>query len=566
MSDDKHTIKKAVVEVYLRNAADASDAQNKALSFFKEKIIPMIEKIIDRMGFSGEVIRIENLSLDLKNFSLQHTSEQAMHNFQLQVEEKLAKLISEERGNEHTEEIITGTRKITKDKAVIGLFIHLLKTGSLPWWAKTEDTVSVKTLAAQLLEQSPEALKAELIAVLAMPAVRKRIAWQLSGEQNEKIIALLSNGSSSSLVPFINAILEFIKEQVAPVSMQPLLSEFALQQIHYSSMTGSLTLQEFIAGFLKEPGKFALAEKMYAACKAPGVAASGMDVIVKRALAAADEHFAGRLKKIFSIADVNVFFMTEKLQEENYNATVKKEVKAKTSDDDTTAGTAKAAEETIGAAKARKEKTAGEKKDTSADNDKEAAPGKKAAGAQRNRVPDVFPEELFAQQDTGDYFIKNAGLVIIAPYLPSLFKELGLSDGKTFVSEEARERSVLLIQFLATGNEEGAGEHEMIFNKILCGFDRSTPLTLPFLLSEREREECQNLLQAVADNWPALRGTSGAGMRDAFFMRDGILQQQSNGWDLRIEKTTIDILLDKLPWGISVIQMPWSRAMIFVSW
>ncbi|MGZ4159166.1 MAG: contractile injection system tape measure protein [Bacteroidia bacterium] len=33
-----------------------------------------------------------------------------------------------------------------------------------------------------------------------------------------------------------------------------------------------------------------------------------------------------------------------------------------------------------------------------------------------------------------------------------------------------------------------------------------------------------------------------------------------------MEKTTIDILLDKLPWGISIIQMPWSTEMVFVNW
>ena len=65
---------------------------------------------------------------------------------------------------------------------------------------------------------------------------------------------------------------------------------------------------------------------------------------------------------------------------------------------------------------------------------------------------------------------------------------MGLCDGKTFVSEEAKEHAVYLLQYLTTGSEESFEEHEMVLNKILCEMKIETPLVLPFTISEKEKE------------------------------------------------------------------------------
>ena len=174
----------------------------------------------------------------------------------------------------------------------------------------------------------------------------------------------------------------------------------------------------------------------------------------------------------------------------------------------------------------------------------------------------------FHQPHTSDneYFVKNAGLVILCPYLPQFFKSLGLMQNNDFVTHIAQERAVYLLQYLSTGDDQNFEEHDMILNKVLCGMNLLMPLTLTFELQENEKKECYELLKSVTTHWTALKNTSPESMRDTFFMREGILEEHANGWNLKIERTTLDVLVDKLPWGISIIKLPWSTEIIFVNW
>lgn len=192
----------------------------------------------------------------------------------------------------------------------------------------------------------------------------------------------------------------------------------------------------------------------------------------------------------------------------------------------------------------------------------EAEENAKRANVELN--PLKLMEEVAAREN--EYFVKNAGLIILAPYIPSFFKSLGLVQDNQFVNPGAQQRGVYLLQYLSTGSETTFEEHDMLLNKTLCGINLLTPLTLQFELQEQEKEECRALLHAVVEHWTALKSTSAESMRDSFFMREGILESHTNGWNLKIERITLDVLVDKLPWGISIVKMPWSTEIIFVNW
>ncbi|MGZ4078460.1 MAG: contractile injection system tape measure protein [Bacteroidia bacterium] len=513
MADEKHIIKRAVIELHIPAADNAMGLQNKALSFFKEKICPMIEKIVDKYSASGETIRIDKLELDFQKFNPENLNEIELRKFEQQIEEKLIKLISEERNNNNfSGDIITAVKKIPKEKADEELFLHLLKNGSLPWWAKTEESISLDSLAQKVIQQSADSIKKDLKKALVNDAVRKRIAYKLSTEAVEKLISLIS---TPDLLRFINEIINLLEDENSKRSIY----EYTLK---YFSTYSELNKRLFISTFVKEKGDVSFAEKLY---KGAENKIEEIDVIIKKSLADLNEHFSDQIKKIFNTKDVEEYFSDQ----------IKNIFNAK------------------------------EALECFDPKDAEQKLIDKQKTIDKTNEEDLFIETVY-EEEAGDYFIKNSGIIILAPYLSILFKELGLCDDKIFISDEAKEKAAYLLQFLATGNEESFEEHEMVLNKILCGIEIETPLILPFSISEKEKEECLNLLQAVANNWTALKGTSGEGMRDAFFMRDGILEKQSNGWDLKIEKTTIDILLDKLPWGISIIQMPWSTEMVFVNW
>jgi hypothetical protein len=81
-----------------------------------------------------------------------------------------------------------------------------------------------------------------------------------------------------------------------------------------------------------------------------------------------------------------------------------------------------------------------------------------------------------------------------------------------------------------------------------------------------ELEVCHALLTSMIANWPILRSTSVEGLQETFLQREGRLQQTPDGWRLVVQRKTLDVLLDRIPWSISTIIHPWMAAPIFVTW
>ena len=178
------------------------------------------------------------------------------------------------------------------------------------------------------------------------------------------------------------------------------------------------------------------------------------------------------------------------------------------------------------------------------------------------------PQRAAAPADAlaaGGFGIGNAGQVLAAAYLPRLFEVLGLVVEGRFVTEEAALRASHLLQFLVDGRADAA-EHELPLNKLLCGLDLRQPVPAGIDITDQERQTIENMLRAIIAHWGALGSTSVAGLREAFLQRPGLLRQQGDAWQLKVEKKTLDILLEKLPWGFSVIRHPWMPQALMVDW
>jgi len=166
--------------------------------------------------------------------------------------------------------------------------------------------------------------------------------------------------------------------------------------------------------------------------------------------------------------------------------------------------------------------------------------------------------------------VEGAGLVILGPYLSMFFEHLGLrlsALSPDDVLPEAHARAAHLLHHLAT-SEEQPEEHRLVLPKILCGIPLETPVPQELELSEAEKGEAENLLEAVVRNWPTLKNTSTEGLRNGFLRRNGQVrwQDERQAWTLQVERMAQDILLDRLPWTISTIRLPWMTGMVQVEW
>ncbi|MEI9921443.1 MAG: contractile injection system tape measure protein [Bacteroidota bacterium] len=163
-------------------------------------------------------------------------------------------------------------------------------------------------------------------------------------------------------------------------------------------------------------------------------------------------------------------------------------------------------------------------------------------------------------------YTKHAGLVITASFLPHFFEAVGLIRNDRFINIHAQEEAVRLAGFLATG-DVGMSDWELLVPKILCGLPIDHPISSDEILDDMKLDEGVTLLRSIISHWNVLGDSSVDGLRQGFLQRDGKLTQQENGeWLLQVEKRTIDILLDRLPWGFGMIRHSWMRGMLTTEW
>lgn len=171
------------------------------------------------------------------------------------------------------------------------------------------------------------------------------------------------------------------------------------------------------------------------------------------------------------------------------------------------------------------------------------------------------PEE----QDSGIY-LSQAGLVLLHPFLSIYFGAIDLLDGNSFQDELSQQSAIYLLHYLAT-QQTDAPESELVLPKLLCGWALDRPVIRGIELPHSALQEGDRLLQTVINYWEVLKNTSPDGLREGFLQRQGKLTQAQDGnWTLRVEQSSIDILLDRLPWGLSMVKLPWMAELLIVEW
>jgi hypothetical protein len=139
-------------------------------------------------------------------------------------------------------------------------------------------------------------------------------------------------------------------------------------------------------------------------------------------------------------------------------------------------------------------------------------------------------------------------------------------DGKPRVSGvEAATRVVHLLQYLVDERLD-TPEPELALNKLIAGLDLALPIAPSYEAAAEERELCDSLVAAVIANWPIIKNTSPAGLRETFVQREGKITRSGDTWQLRVQRKTVDVLVDQVPWSFAVILQRWMEHSIHVTW
>ncbi|WP_421795237.1 contractile injection system tape measure protein [Haliscomenobacter sp.] len=167
--------------------------------------------------------------------------------------------------------------------------------------------------------------------------------------------------------------------------------------------------------------------------------------------------------------------------------------------------------------------------------------------------------------DETPQFLQNAGLVLLHPFLTHLFEHCAYLEGKDFKSDYARIQAIQLLHYIATGMRE-APEYELYLPKILCSWEMSNPVEREFLPEPEHVAEAESMMQAAIQHWGALGKVSNDSLRQGFLQRPGKISRREDHYLLQVEPQTLDILLQKLPWGMGIFKLPWMKNLLHVEW
>lgn len=170
----------------------------------------------------------------------------------------------------------------------------------------------------------------------------------------------------------------------------------------------------------------------------------------------------------------------------------------------------------------------------------------------------------------GSIYVNNAGLVIAGAFLPNMFQALDILEhdekGVERIKDSASaSRGVHLLQYLIDGTTD-TPEPLLVLNKILCGLSPAMTIEPSIEPTERELETCDQMLRSILAAWTVLSGTSIQGLQETFLQRDGRLDDTSDEWRLTVDRKTVDVLADQIPWSMSVVFHRWMGKPVIVTW
>lgn len=161
--------------------------------------------------------------------------------------------------------------------------------------------------------------------------------------------------------------------------------------------------------------------------------------------------------------------------------------------------------------------------------------------------------------------VKNAGIVILNNYVEMLLNRLGLLHENQFKDTDSQLKAIQYLQYVVTGLTE-TKEIFLPLNKIMCGLSIAAPVMENIEISDSEKNLINGLISAVISHWSVIGQTSIDGFRGNWLVRDGLLLEKEDRWELTVEKRAYDVLIHQSPFSFSIIKYPWMQKPLHVTW
>ncbi|WP_143727900.1 contractile injection system tape measure protein [Moorena bouillonii] len=241
MKQQRHIIKKQIIELNLSSQQGAFELQNEVSRLYRYKVLPLIDNLFNQFSDLDTIHRINTLEIDLGNIDINNLEQELIDKIIEQIQQQLGEQISHstssfstqpqpktelgesspllartegETGENIEVNKITsvsstsyqrlsdqiGKSEIASKRALqLEVFSYFIQTGMLPWWAENLSKQELEDYCDRLITNSPNQVKSIVQQSLKNPKQLQRLIYQFSDSILLKIAGLLTGDS----VPFI---------------------------------------------------------------------------------------------------------------------------------------------------------------------------------------------------------------------------------------------------------------------------------------------------------------------------------------------------------------------------
>ena len=526
MLNENHIINKQVFEFTCSQAGHAFELQKQMESGMQYRIQSGINGLLNELDEICEIIRIEKMEIDLGEISFDKLEELLPGKIYAGFSDKLRNAVI-------TDKPVSEIIKKNNDQHKIKLLEIFLLTGSIPWQACTVKDFSLVETIQSLIKNNPDNLKALLLKNIFNQHFIERLCYQTTVDMLKQLISLFP-----AFLQF-RVLLEDIFSYALPVlpvsENKGRVDLEIISNIFFSALQNQVSINEENVGHADNLHL----KTHYQAANGSANETSGtrdqnqshndlsknilrlvLELIASNPLPDSEEQMkfllTGKIIEAFGNS-IEIDLLNESINEVisiNFNS-LKELIQKQISE-------------------------IGESEDKLYGNDSIIETNEKI-------------------------YIQNAGLVLMATFLPALFKELQWTDGGKFINRQLQLKALFLLHYICTG-DVAAPEYTLQLNKILCGFHMEEPIPFTAVLTDAEKQEAEQLLTDIIGHWAALKNSSVEALRGSFLLRDALLSYKNDHWLLQVERKGYDTLLDHIPWSWQTIKFDWMKNYIEVEW
>lgn len=191
----------------------------------------------------------------------------------------------------------------------------------------------------------------------------------------------------------------------------------------------------------------------------------------------------------------------------------------------------------------------------------------------QSMIQDIQADKIESLDISSDHdLFKNstsilfAGSILLYPYLYRLFKKLDFLSEDKKIKHSKQNSAVTVMIYMLTG-EERAFDYQLPFVKWLLGIPVDALISIEeSSLDKNEIAEADNVLLSLKSHWSVLKNSSFTSIRESFLQRAGMMKLYDEQCHISIERKGIDVLIDQVPFSLSIIRLPWIKQQIIVTW